>query len=190
MRRNSTTTRPDSVDILKAERVRLSTVPFMSTDELKEIRRRIRTARQSLGWSLADFEIHSARRVTAVAMGSYERGSRTLSISKLLVICEILQVSPIHFLAPANELSIAPSAGRHIYDLRALQHLVNSAEKLHLLSYIHQIIRERGDWKGAVISLRASDVENLERIFAASQEIESANYLDWIEKQGITLQKN
>jgi hypothetical protein len=68
--------------------------------------------------------------------------------------------------------------------------LAESSEKLHLLSYIHQIIRERGDWKGAVISLRTSDVENLGRIFAASQEIKSANYLEWIEKQGITLQKN
>ena len=166
------------MDILKAERVRLSTVPFMSTHELKEIRRRIRAARQSLGWSLADFEIHSSGRVTAVAMGSYERGSRTLSISKLLVICEILQISLAH------------SSGRHIYDLRALQGLAESAEKLHLLSYIHQIIRKRGDWKGAVISLRTSDVDNLGHIFATSQEIKSANYLEWIEKQGITLQKN
>ena len=190
MRRKNTTSGGNSVDILKAERVRLSTVPLMSTHELKEIRRRMRAVRQSLGWSLADFEIHSARRVTAVAMGSYERGSRTLSISKLLVICDILQVSPIHILAPTNELSIARSSGRHIYDLRALQSLAESAEKLHLLSYIHQIIRERGDWRGAVISLRTSDIENLGRIFAASTEIESANFLEWIEKQGITLQKN
>ena len=190
MRRKNTTSGRNSVDILKAERVRLSTVPFMSTHELKEIRRRIRAARQSLGWSLADFEIHSSGRVTAVALGSYERGSRTLSISKLLVICEILQISLIHILAAENELTVAHSSGRHIYDLRALQGLAESAEKLHLLSYIHQIIRERGDWKGAVISLRTSDVENLGHIFATSQEIKSANYLEWIEKQGITLQKN
>ena len=162
----------------------------MSSQELKEIRRRIRGARLSRGWSLADFEFHSAGRVSAVAMGSYERGSRTLSISKLLVICEIFQVSLIHIIAPVNELISTDSSGRHIYDLRALQGLAESAEKLHLLSYIHHIIRERGDWKGAVISLRTSDVDNLGRIFAASQEIKSANYLEWIEKQGITLQKN
>ena len=190
MRRKNTTSGRNSVDILKAERVRLSTVPFMSTHELKEIRRRIRAARQSIGWSLADFDIHSSGKVTAVAMGSYERGSRTLSISKLLVICEILQVSLIHILAPANELTVAHSSGRHIYDLRALQGLAESTEKRHLLSYIHQIIRERGDWKGAVISLRKSDVENLGRIFATSQEIKSESYLEWLEKQGITLQKN
>jgi transcriptional regulator with XRE-family HTH domain len=178
------------VDILEAERARLSTVAFMSTHELKEIRRRIRAARQTLGWSLADFEIHSSGRVTAVAMGSYERGSRTLTISKLLVICEIFEVSLIHILASENELTVAHSSGRHIYDLRALQGLAESSEKLHLLSYIHQIIRERGDWRGAVISLRTSDIENLGRIFAASQEIESENYLKWIEKQGVTLQKN
>lgn len=162
----------------------------MSTHELKEIRRRIRAVRLSLGWSLADFEIHSAGRVTAVAMGSYERGSRTLSISKLLVICDIFQISLIHILAPTHELTAAESSGRHIYDLRALQGLAESTEKMHLLSYIQQIIRKRGDWKGAVISLRASDVENLGHIFTASQEIKSASYLEWLEKQGITLQKN
>ena len=162
----------------------------MSTHQLKEIRRRIRAARLSLGWSLADFEIHSGGTVTAVAMGSYERGTRTLSINKLLVICDILQISPIHILAPAQELTTADSSGRHIYDLRALQGLPQSTEKTHLLAYIHQIIRERGDWKGAVISLRASDVENLGRIFSTSQEIDSQSYQEWLEKQEITLRKN
>ena len=162
----------------------------MSTHELKEIRRRIRAARLSLGWSLADFEAHSGGTVTAVAMGSYERGTRSLSITKLLTICDILQISLIHILAPTQELRPADSSSRHIYDLRALQALSPSAEKSYLLAYIHQIIRERGDWKGAVISLRASDVENLRHIFSASQEIESHSYLEWIEKQEITLQKN
>ena len=162
----------------------------MNTHELNEIRRRIRAARLSLGWSLADFEIHSSGAITAVAMGSYERGTRTLSINKLLVICDIFQISPIHILAPAQELTAADSSGRHIYDLRALQGLPQSTEKTHLLAYIHQIIRERGDWKGAVISLRASDIENLGRIFSASQEIKSHSYLEWIEKQEITLRKN
>jgi hypothetical protein len=139
---------------------------------------------------LADFEIHSGGTVTAVAMGSYERGTRTLSINKLLVICDIFQISPIHILAPAQELNTADSSGRHIYDLRALQGLPQSTEKTHLLAYIHQIIRERGDWKGAVISLRASDVENLGRIFSTSQEIDSQSYQEWIEKQEITLRKS
>ena len=151
MRRKNTTSGRNSVDILEAERARLSTVAFMSTHELQEIRRRIRAARQFLGWSLADFEIHSSGRVTAVAMGSYERGSRTLTISKLLVICEIFEVSLIHILASENELTVAHSSGRHIYDLRALQGLAESAEKLHLLPYNHQIIRERGNWKGRLL---------------------------------------
>jgi transcriptional regulator with XRE-family HTH domain len=138
---------------------------------------------------LADFEAHSGGTVTAVAMGSYERGTRTLSITKLLTICDIFQISLIHILAPAQELTSADSSSRHIYDLRALQALPSSAEKSHLLAYIYQIIRERGDWKGAVVSLRTTDVENLELIFAASQEIENHNYQAWLIKQGISLQK-
>jgi len=161
----------------------------MSTHELKEIRRRIRTVRQSLGWSLADFETHAAGAITAVALGSYERGSRTLSITKLLVICDILHVSLIHILAPQNDLTTADPSGRHIYDLRALQELPQSREKEHLLAYIQHIIRERGDWRGAVLSLRKNDVENLGRIFTVSQDIKVHGYLQWLEKQEITLKK-
>ena len=139
---------------------------------------------------MADFEFHSAGRISAVAMGSYERGSRTLSISKLLVICEIFEVSLIHIMAPVNELTSTDSSGRHIYDLRALQGLPRSIEKTILLSYIQRIIRDRGDWKGAVVSLRRSDVENLGHIFAASQAVDVQSYLEWVEKQGITLKKN
>jgi hypothetical protein len=68
--------------------------------------------------------------------------------------------------------------------------LPNSSEKAHLLSYIQHIIRERGDWKGAVVSLRATDIQNLELIFAASQDVESHNYQAWLAVQGISLNKN
>jgi len=177
------------VDIFSAVRAILSTLHLMLNQEMKDIRVRIRATRLALGWSLADFEAHSGGTVTAVAMGSYERGTRTLSITKLLTICDIFQISLIHILAPAQELTSADSSSRHIYDLRALQALPPSAEKSHLLAYIHQIIRERGDWKGAVVSLRATDVKNLELIFVASQEIENHNYQAWLVKQGISLQK-
>jgi len=162
----------------------------MSTRELQEIRRRIRAVRISLGWSLADFETHAAGAITAVALGTYERGSRTLSITKLLVICDILRVSLIHILAPQNDLTTADPSGRHIYDLRALQELPQSAEKEHLVAYIQHIIRERGDWRGEVLSLRKNDVENLRRIFSVSQDINVHSYVEWLEKQEITLQKN
>ena len=177
------------MDISSAVRAILSTLHLMLNQELEDIRVRIRATRLALGWSLADFEAHSGGTVTAVAMGSYERGTRTLSITKLLTICDIFQISLIHILAPAQELTSADSSSRHIYDLRALQALPPSAEKSHLLAYIHQIIRERGDWKGAVVSLRATDVENLTLIFAASAEIENHNYQAWLIKQGISLQK-
>ena len=189
MRRKNTTRDQNSVDISSAERAILSTLHLMLAQEIEEIRGRIRATRLALGWSLADFEAHSAGAITAVAMGSYERGARTLSIKKLLTICDIFQISLIHILAPAQELRSADSPGRHIYDLRALQALPPSAEKSHLLAYIHRIIRDRGDWKGAVVSLRATDIENLELIFAASQEIENNNYQAWLIKQEISLQK-
>ena len=190
MRRKNTTRGQNSVDISSAERATLSTLHLMLNQEIEDIRVRIRATRLALGWSLADFEVHSAGAITSVAMGSYERGTRALSITKLLTICNIFQISLIHILAPGQELTTGKCASRHIYDLRALQGLPDSAEKAHLLSYIHQIIRERGDWKGAVVSLRATDIENLGIIFTVSQEIENHNYQLWLAAQGIALQKN
>ena len=177
------------MDISSAKRALLSILPHMLTHEMGDIRARLRATRLALGWSLKEFENHSAGEVTAIAMGSYERGERTLSISKLLTICEIFHISIIHILAPPAETNCGDTQGRHIYDLRALQMLAQSPEKAHLLSYIHHIIRERGDWKGAVISLRATDIKNLTLIFATTQVTQNRDYQSWVAMQGISLQK-
>jgi transcriptional regulator with XRE-family HTH domain len=156
---------------------------------MDEIRHRIRSLRISKGWSLPEFAERSGGQVTAIAMGSYERGGRTLSTPKLLVICHTLGVSLIHLLEFDPQLIQGQLSGRHIYDLRKLQQLTPSPEKTHLISYIEEIIRVRGDWKGAVLSLRASDVENLTRIFKVSNEINCADYHTWLAKQEVTLTK-
>lgn len=190
MRRKNTTSPEDSVDIHEVARVRISILHLMLTIDMPEIQKRIRAARISRGWSLADFQSHSGGAITAIAMGSYERGSRTLSTQKLITICKVLEISLLHLLASDQELVRGDSSSRHIYDLRALQDLPQTPEKSHLLSYIHQIIKERGDWKGAVISLRKGDIENLTRIFECSSEIKSTGYLEWLAVQGISLRKN
>jgi transcriptional regulator with XRE-family HTH domain len=190
MRRKNTTRDLFSVDIPEPERVMLTTLHSMLTIDMNEIRSRIRAARLSRGWSLAEFATRSAGTITAVAMGSYERGGRTLSTPKLLTICRVLEISLVHLLASDQELTPGRITDRHIYDLRLLQALPHSSEKNHLLCYIREIIKERGDWKGEVISLRKGDIENLERIFAASEEIRSENYLAWVEAQRISLKKN
>jgi hypothetical protein len=93
-------------------------------------------------------------------------------------------------LASEQDLKPGPITDRHIYDLRLLQALPHSPEKNLVLSYIREIIKKRGDWKGEVISLRKGDIENLERIFTASEEVKSANYPAWVEAQRISLQKS
>ncbi len=162
----------------------------MASIDMDEIRRRIRSIRISRGWSLSEFAERSKGQVSAIAMGSYERGGRTLSTPKLLVICHTLGVSLIHLLEFDAQLIQGHISERHIYDLRKLQQLTPSSEKSQLISYIEEIIRVRGDWKGAVLSLRASDVENLTRIFRVSHEINCVDYLTWLAEQEVTLTKN
>jgi transcriptional regulator with XRE-family HTH domain len=160
----------------------------MGAISIGDVRDRIRSCRIARGWSLADFQTQACGEITSVAMGSYERGERTLSIPKLMKICEVLGISPLHLLAPIDDLKPSHVTTRHIYDLHALQTLKPGAERDQLLTYIHHIVRERGDWLGAVISLRTSDVENLTRLFAVSHEIDES-YLGWLEQQKITLNK-
>jgi len=96
---------------------------------------RLRAARLSLGWSLADFEIHSAGSITAVAMGSYERGTRALSITKLLTICDIFQISLIHILAPVQELTSVDSSRRRATDIRNLGLIFAASQEIEIHSY-------------------------------------------------------
>lgn len=188
MQRKNTTQQHNSVDDSVLQRVTAPTLKNMSALTITHVQERIRICRISRGWSLADFEIKAGGSITAVAMGSYERGERTLSIPKLMKICEVFQISPLHLLAPTTNLELSPAPGRHIYDLRALHALDPTPQQQLLLPYIHDIIKERGDWLGAVISLRASDIENLSRLFAASLEIKGS-YLGWLEEQEITLER-
>lgn len=57
----------------------------------KAIGRKLREARNARGLSLTDFEEISGDRFPAVVMGSYERGDRTPSAARLVVLASILE---------------------------------------------------------------------------------------------------
>ena len=51
------------------------------------------------------------------------------------------------------------------------------------MGYLTQIIHERGDWRGAVITLRAADISNLHILFYAQSSDGENDYLAWVEKK-------
>ncbi len=149
------------------------------TKEIEEIAARLRTLRLSRNLTLADVEIKSHKRLRAVALGSYERGDRSLSVSKAIELSEFYEV-PLSYLLTG--LSPIQSVERDIViDLRRIKALSIAEEKTTptqkiLFSFLLGIIKERQDFNGEILSLRKSDIEFL-TITIGCTSVEFAMYL-------------
>ena len=149
------------------------------TKELEEIAARLRSLRLSRNLTLTDVEIKSHKKLRAVALGSYERGDRSLSVSKAIELSEFYEV-PLSYLLTG--LSPTQSLQREIViDLRRIKALSISEEKTTptqkiLFSFLLGIIKERQDFNGEILSLRKSDIEFL-TITIGCSSVEFAMYL-------------
>lgn len=149
------------------------------TKELEEIAARLRSLRLSRNLTLTGVEIKSHKKLRAVALGSYERGDRFLSVSKAIELSEFYEV-PLSYLLTG--LSPTQSLQREIViDLRRIKALSISEEKTTptqkiLFSFLLGIIKERQDFNGEILSLRKSDIEFL-TITIGCSSVEFAMYL-------------
>ena len=149
------------------------------TKEIEEIAARLRTLRLSRNLTLAEVEIKSHKRLRAVALGSYERGDRSLSVSKAIELSGFYEV-PLSYLLTG--LSPTQSVEKEIViDLRRIKALSIVEEKTTptqkiLFSFLLGIIKERQDFNGEILSLRKSDIEFL-TITIGCSSVEFAMYL-------------
>ena len=145
----------------------------MSIDnELVALQSRLRAVRISKGLTLSQVSLQSKGSISAIALGSYERGDRSLSTQKLFEISQIYGVPVAELLSSPNK---GIDSGRVIIDLRKLgldQDLSTEAP----LKIIQRIAAMRHDWNGEVISLRSTDVIML-KIFADYSEEEIGTFL-------------
>lgn len=145
----------------------------MSIDnELVALQSRLRAVRRSKGLTLSQVSSQSNGSISAIALGSYERGDRSLSTQKLFEISQIYGVPVIELLAPPNK---GIDSGRVIIDLRKLS-LSQESSSQAPLKIIQRIAAMRHDWNGEVISLRSTDVTML-NIFADYSEEEIGTFL-------------
>ena len=124
----------------------------------------LRHIRNNKKWTLKDFERASGGLIKDVVLGSYERGSRSISVSNLELIASIYEI-PISSLFPDNNKSAErTSRVRVIIDLRKL-HEVSTQKKSELLFLVNRftdgIIHLRKDWNGEILSIRSSDLDYL-----------------------------
>ena len=118
----------------------------------------MRLIRESRHLTLIQAARLSNGELTAIALGSYERGDRSVSARKLISIAQLYEV-------PISELFEAPKKymieERISIDIRKI--LTTSTPAGHkIVEVIRNIARMRGDWNGEVISLRRQDINNFE----------------------------
>jgi transcriptional regulator with XRE-family HTH domain len=123
---------------------------------------RLRELRNQRGFTLDEFERFTEGAVKAVVMGSYERGTRSISIARLGQLASYFGVSLQYFLAPPKS-EITPSPERWIFDLRVMRAIDSKSDQMESLkSFLQEIASQRSDWDGEVLSIRESDKKILE----------------------------
>jgi len=128
-----------------------------------EISKRLRQIRKQQNLTLKQVEIRSRGKWKAVVIGSYERGTRSLSISKAKSLCEFYGV-PLSALFQIEGIQqVPPTEGALRIDLRNLRSKISQNDPLigqlhNLLSFI---ARRRDDWNGEIMTIRLQDNELL-----------------------------
>ena len=142
-------------------------------NHLSQLQSQLRKVRISKGLTLSQVSILSKGTISAIALGSYERGDRSISAVKLLEIAQLYQV-PVSELMSPTEKGIR--SGRVIIDVNKLANNPDESNDA-ALKIIQRIAHLRHDWNGQVISLRSSDI-GLLKIFANFSDEQMNKFLD------------
>lgn len=124
----------------------------------KDVGERLRQVRVDRGWSLQEVERASEGRWKAAVIGSYERGDRNISATRLLELADFYGVRPSDVL-PGE---MAPQRGfgtAIVVDLRRLEAL--GPRYAPVRRYLETIQIQRGDFNRRVLSVRSEDLRAL-----------------------------
>jgi transcriptional regulator with XRE-family HTH domain len=154
---------------------------------MSDISAKLRTLRRARGWSLLDVERVSQGRIKAVVLGSYERGSRTLSVKRAIEIADLYEI-PLSQLFTDKKFTTDVNTGRKMFDLRIISNRAQVpneySERFTILArYTRSIVESRGDWNGEVLSLRSSDCT----VLALILNIEITALMQWLDDQRVLL---
>jgi transcriptional regulator with XRE-family HTH domain len=148
------------------------------TPYAKELGGRLRAIRMQQGLSLHGVEERSAGRWKAVVVGSYERGDRAVTVQRLAELADFYGV-PVSELLPRSVPDDArPDTPRIVIDLERLQ-TVSVERAAPLIRYAAAIQRQRGDYNGRVLSIRADDLRSLAAMYDESPAQLADSLLAW-----------
>ncbi len=93
----------------------------------KSVAARIRSIRKSRSWTLHDIESKSNGSIKAVVMGSYERGTRAISLARALELANLFAI-PIADLLGDFSLASEKSAHSQRFDQRRVSQLAQEKD--------------------------------------------------------------
>lgn len=132
----------------------------------REVGERLRRIRLDKGLSLQDVERTSDGRWKAAVIGSYERGDRNISATRLLELAEFYGVSPAEVLP---EDAVAHRSGNDFSAVFNLERLADLDDQWSALRrYCESIQLQRGDFNRRMLSLRGDDLRALAVLYELS----------------------
>jgi len=154
---------------------------------------RLRDIRKSRSMSLLDVEIASAGSIKAVVLGSYERGSRALSVKRAIQISDFYGI-PVHHLFGSFQVSGVIETDCLTIDVRRMRNYakshtlqIDSENELIFFTSLSRLITHlqnlREDWNGEIISLRSKDLDPLIVFLGSTQK----EYISWLTQQKLLI---
>lgn len=143
--------------------------------EIEEIcAAKLREIRRKKGLTLHACEVLSNGSLKAVVLGSYERGTRAISLARLEQLAELYEVPIQYFFGISSEFK-SHQDQRFTLDLRRIGKGGEDSPRMNLLrNFIVAISRKRSDWNGEILSLRQTDRE----ILAITSGVDEGTFLD------------
>jgi transcriptional regulator with XRE-family HTH domain len=147
-----------------------NSLPF-NQPTTSSISARIRAHRKARSLTLNDIERLSNGSIKAVVMGSYERGSRAISLARTIEIATLFAI-PLSDLIEERVIPFSNFSDPMFFDLRKLKELSTKAEQriypqiCKINDLLTAICARRRDWNGEVLTLRSSDFDTLTLILA------------------------
>ncbi|MBS3942125.1 MAG: transcriptional regulator [Actinobacteria bacterium] len=145
----------------------------------REVGERLRQVRIDRGLSLQDVERRSDGRWKAAVVGSYERGDRNITATRLLELAEFYGVAPGAVLPGEAPLRHADDATGIVIDLERLDALGGQWRALR--RYCESIQVQRGDFNRRVLSVRGDDL----RALAVIQDLGPDELLEQLRELGV-----
>jgi transcriptional regulator with XRE-family HTH domain len=134
----------------------------------RDVGERLRRIRIDRGLSLQDVERSSGGRWKAAVVGSYERGDRNISATRLLELAEFYDVAPGDILPGEAAARRLDNGGALVLDLERLATLGDRWAGVR--RYCESIQLQRGDFNRRVLSVRGDDVRALAVIHETTPE--------------------